>query len=150
MFGLLYCDNSSGDYLGERLHMVLKSMEKYNVWTNGILCLGSPGSASGSSCALMVSRNNYYLFDPHSRDVCGRPVERGTSVLLHFRTVRHCYTHIYNLGQTLKCNQFEITLMKVIPLWLSNYVEDQKSKQDRKAKENAEGCQLNSKQKTRN
>ena len=107
----------------------------------GILCLGSPGSASGSSCALMVSRNNY-LFDPHSRDVCGRPVKRGALALLHFRTAGQCYTHIYNLGQTLKCNQFEIILMKVIPLWLSNYVEDQKSKQDRKAKENAEGLSV--------
>ena len=27
MFGLLYCNNSSGDYLGERLHTVLKSMK---------------------------------------------------------------------------------------------------------------------------
>ena len=103
-------------------------MEKYNVWMNAILCLGSPRSASGSSCALMVSRNNHYLFDPHSKDVCGRPIERGTSVILHFRTAGQCYTHIYNLGQTLKCNQFEITLMKVAPLWLSNFVEDQKSK----------------------
>ena len=32
--------------------------------------------------------------------------------------------------------------MKAIPLWLSNYVEDQKSKQDRKAKENAEGLSV--------
>ena len=31
MLGLLYWHNSSGDYLGERLHTVLKSMEKYNV-----------------------------------------------------------------------------------------------------------------------
>ena len=97
MFGLLYCDNSSGDLLGERLHRLLKSMEKYNIRTNGILCLGSPGSASGPSCAIMVSRNNYYLFDPHSRDVCGRPVKGGTSVLLHFRPAGQCYLHIYNL-----------------------------------------------------
>ena len=131
MFGLLYSDYSSGDCLDERLHTMLTSMEKYNVCSSGILCLSSPGSASGSSCALKVLRNNYYLFDPHSRDVCGRPVKRGASVLRHFRTAGQCYTHIYNLGQTLKCNQFEITLMKVIPLWLSNYVEDQKSKQDR-------------------
>ena len=152
MFELLYCDNSSGDYLGDRLHTVLKSMEKYNVWMNGILCLGSPRSASGSSYALMVSRNNYYLFDPHSRDVCRRPVKRGTSVLLHFRTAGQCYTHIYNLGQTLKCNKFEITLMKVLPLWLSNYVEDQKNKQNRKAKENSErlSVSVKQKQKTRN
>ena len=32
--------------------------------------------------------------------------------------------------------------MKVIPLWLSNYVEDEKSKQDRKAKENAKGLSV--------
>ena len=52
----------------------------------------------------MVSRNNCYLFDPHSRDICGRPVEKGTSVLLHFITAGQCCTHIYNLAQTLMCS----------------------------------------------
>ena len=36
------------------------------------------------------------------------------------------------------CSQFKITLLKVEPLWLSIYVEDQKSKQYRKAKESSE------------
>ena len=132
-----YGENRTGDYVGERLYTVLKSMEKYNIWTNGMLCLGSPGSASGSVCAIMVSRNNYYLFDPHSRDISGRPVEKGTSVLLHFRTAGQCCTHIYNLAQTLICSQFKITFLKVEPLWLSIYVEDRKSKQYRKAKESS-------------
>ena len=127
MFGLLH-DGNGNQYSGQSFREAIKSLDKCDTWTSGILCLGNPGTASGSACALMVSKHNFYLFDPHSRDICGRPTEKGTSVLLHFRTYQQCCANILDLVCVLNCSQFEITILKVTSLSFSSNVMDQTSK----------------------
>ena len=68
---------------------------------------------SGSASALLLHGNHCYIFDPHSRDSTGKPVEGGTSVLLHFHNVQECCVYIKQLGDIMNCNQYELTLIKV-------------------------------------
>ena len=51
----------------------IKSMIQKSKWTNGVLCIGQvPNSSAysrlqgGSACALLVTKNNYYIFDPYT------------------------------------------------------------------------------------
>ena len=48
----------------------------------------------GLACALLVTKNNYYIFDSHSRDRNGRVVELVASILLHFTTIRQFCSYI--------------------------------------------------------
>ena len=58
-----------------------------------VLCIGD---LHGSSASLLcLSKNNIYIFDPHSVNMRGEPVSNGTSTLLHFfsRTKMIQYLH---------------------------------------------------------
>ena len=88
--------------IGQELDHSVKSMIKENKWTTGVLCIGQTPDASlhsrlqgGSACSLVVAKNNFYIFDSHSRDRNGKVVESGTSVLLHFTTIKQCCSHIH-------------------------------------------------------
>ena len=81
--------------IGQGLSDAKQSMIQENKRSSEIMCTGQLPNESlhsrlqgGSACALLVAKNNYYIFDPHSRDRNGRVVESGASVLLHFTTVR--------------------------------------------------------------
>ena len=67
---------------------------------------------SGSASALLIHGNDCYIFDPHSRDSTGKPIEGGTSVLLHFHNVEECCVYIKQLGNIMNCNQYELTFIK--------------------------------------
>ena len=61
--------------IGQRLDDAIRSMIEESKWTNGVLCIGqTPDSSAysrlqgGSACALLVTKNNYYIFNPLSRD----------------------------------------------------------------------------------
>ena len=82
-----------------------------DIWTYGILCLGH--MTSGSASALLIHGNDCYIFDPHSRDSTGKPIEGGTSVLLHFHNVQECCVYIKQLGNIMNCNQYELTFIKI-------------------------------------
>ena len=86
-------------------------MVKNDIWTYGIFCLGH--MTSGSASALLIHGDDCYIFDPHSRDSTGKPIEGGTSVLLHFHNVKECCVYIKQLGNIMNCNQYEITFIKV-------------------------------------
>ena len=117
-FGDQYSVQRSGEMFGpisrplpsgirQRLDDAIKSMIQESKWTNGVLCIGqAPDSSAysrlqgGSACALLVTKNNYYIFDPHSRDRYGRVVESGASILLHFTTIRQFCSYIQELGSS--------------------------------------------------
>ena len=97
--------------IGTNLIDAIQLMVKKHIWTYGILCLGhlTPGSAS----ALLIHGNDCYIFDPHSRDSTGKPIEGGTSVLLHFHNVQKCCLYTKQLGNIMNCNQHEVTFIKI-------------------------------------
>ena len=86
----------------------------------------------GSACALLVTKNNYYIFDPHGRYRHGRVVESGASILLYFTTIRQFCSYIQELGSSLNSNYYEITIVSVNSLLFERYVTDQKKRQAEK------------------
>ena len=81
------------------------------------------------ACALFVAKNNFYVFDSHSRDRNRKTVESGTAVLLHFTNFKQCCSHILELCFSLSCNYYEITIINVSNLCIEGYLNDQKRKQ---------------------
>ena len=118
MFGLISRPLPNG--IGQRLDDAIRSMIQESKWTNGVLCIGqAPDSSTysrlqgGSACALLVTKNNNYTFDPHRRDKNGKVVESGASILLHFTTIRQFCSYIQELGSSMNCNYYEITTVRV-------------------------------------
>ena len=105
------------------------------------MCIGQPptsvstGLQGGSACALLVMKDNYFIFDPHSGDKYGNPVDSGAAVLLNFKTIKHLCSYIRDLGISLKCEYYEITIINVNHFLLGKYVDDQKRKQDEKIRQ---------------
>ena len=79
-----------------------------------------------------MTKNNYYIFDPHSRDRNGKVVELGASILLHFTAIRQFYSYILELGSSLNCNYYEITTVSVNSLLFERYVTDPNRRQAEK------------------
>ena len=134
MFGPISRPLPSG--IGQRLNDAIKSMIQESKWTNGVLCIGqAPDSSAysrvqgGSACALLVTKNNYYIFDPHSRDRNGRVVESGASILLHFTTIRQFCSRAWFFTEFY----YEITIVSVNSLLFERYVTDQKRRQAEKS-----------------
>ena len=130
MFGPISRPLPSG--IGQRLDDAIKSMIQESKWTNGVLFIGqTPDSSAysrlqgGLACALLVTKNNYYTCDPHSRDRNGRVVA-GASILLHFTIIRQFCSYIQELGSSLNSNYCEITIVSVNSLLFERYVTDQK------------------------
>ena len=116
--------------IGQRLDDAIKSMTQESKWTNGVLCIGqAPDSSAhsrlqgGSACALLVTKNNDYIFDLHSRDRNGR-VESDASIVLHFTTIGQFCSYTQELGSSLNCNYYEITTVSVNSLLFERYVTD--------------------------
>ena len=108
MFGTLGENEINvGTNLIDAIHLMVNK----DIWTYGILCLGH--MISGSASALLILGNDCYIFHPHSRDSTGKPIEGGTSVLLHFHNVQECCVYIKQLGNIMNCNQYELTLIKI-------------------------------------
>ena len=127
--------NAPCDHIGQELDYSIKSMIQENKWTTGVLCIAQAPDTSlhsrlqgGSACALLVTKNNFYVFDSHSRDRNGK-IESGTAVLLHFTNLKQCCSHILELGFSLNCNYYEITIINVRNLCIETYLNDQKRKQ---------------------
>ena len=125
--------------IGQELDQSIRSMIKENMSTTGVLCIGQTPDASlhsrlqgGSACSLVVAKNNFYIFDSHSRDRNGKVAESGTSILLHFTTIKQHCSHIRDVCHSLNCNYYEITIINVSNLYLERYLNDQKRLQAQK------------------
>ena len=79
-----------------------------------------------------MTKNNYYIFDPHSRDRNVKVVESSASILLHFTTIRQFCSYIQELCSSLNCNYYEITTASVNSLLFERYVTDQNRRQAEK------------------
>ena len=69
-------------------------------WIYCILCVGNQNGATAS--LLCLSKKNCYIFDPHSRNSCGKPVPNGTSVLMMFKTREKMISYLRNLYSVSK------------------------------------------------
>ena len=69
-------------------------------WIHCILCVGNQNGATAS--LLCLSKKNCYIFDPHSRNSCGKPVPNGTSVLMMFKTREKMISYLRNLYSVSK------------------------------------------------
>ena len=72
IFGTLH---NNINICGTDLIDALFSVFTQDSWTHGILCL-SP-TASAYACAIFVQPNHCFMFDPHSRDKIGMPMDPG-------------------------------------------------------------------------
>ena len=140
MFGMLIKGQFNG--IGQELDVALKSMIQHNKLTHAIMCIGQPPALSmtarlqgSSACALLLIKDNYYIFDPHSRNKHGKPDDSGAAVLLNFKTIRHLCSYIRDLGISLNCHYYEITIISVNHFLLGKYVDDQKRKQAEKIRQ---------------
>ena len=101
IFGFISEDTSVA---GTSLINAIHSMVNNNQWTYGILYLGQLQFADGSASVLLVHQNDFYIFNPHSRDANGKPTSYGTSVLLHFQNAEECCIYIKQLAFFMHCN----------------------------------------------
>ena len=63
----------------------------------------------GYMLAVLKSVDSYYLFDSHSRNPSGLPVENGgTAVMLQFSNKINFFNHVTHLSRTLHVENFEI------------------------------------------
>ena len=80
MFGIFMEDKDTDICI--KLSDTVKSLTKGNEWTYRILYTGC--IAAASVCILIIQKDASYFFDPHSRDIYGRPIDGDTFILLCF------------------------------------------------------------------
>ena len=57
-----------------------------------ILCVGN--EKGGSASLLLISNEHCYIFDPHSKNSYGLPVDSGTSILVYIKKQKNMISHI--------------------------------------------------------
>ena len=68
-----------------------------------ILCVGN--EKSGSASLLFISNEHCYIFDPHSRNPYGLPVDSGTSILASFKRRKNMILHIHLMNSLTQCSE---------------------------------------------
>ena len=68
-----------------------------------ILCVGN--EKGGSASLLLISNAHCYIFDPHSRNSYGLPVDSGTSILASFRSRKNMILHIHLMNPLTQCSE---------------------------------------------
>ena len=82
-FGRIRKDKA--DYnIGSTLEKATFSVIQENKTNQFILCIGN--EKGGSASLLFISKKHCYIFDPHSRNSCGLPIDGRTSILASFKS----------------------------------------------------------------
>ena len=66
-----------------------------------------------SAISIIYNQNNFYTFDPHSRDTCGFPDPNGTAKVLKFNNFTNLCSYIYKLSKYLCTESSELTPIKI-------------------------------------
>ena len=98
-------------------------------WTYWILFIGH--LATASACTSITQKDAYFIFDPHSRNTYGRPIDGGTSIVLHFNLHEECCNCWRKCSHDLPSNQFDRTVIMSTRL-LVTYLEDHNAWQKKK------------------
>ena len=92
------------------------------IWGNKtkqlILCILCVGNEKGGSASLLLIPNKHcYIFDPHSRNPCGLPVDNGISILASLKSRKNMVLHIHlmnSLSQGSTQNPTDLYSMCVV------------------------------------
>ena len=107
-------DNNIGSTLEKAAFSVIQQ-NKTDQFILCILCIGN--EKGGSASLLFISKKHCYIFDPHSRNSCGLPIDGGTSILASFKSRQNMISHIHfvnSLSQYSKQNPMDLYSMCVV------------------------------------
>ena len=79
--------------IGSTLEKATFSVIQENKTNQFLLCIGN--EKGGSASLLFISKKHFYIFDPHSRNSCGLPIDGGTSILASFKSRQNMISHIH-------------------------------------------------------
>ena len=93
-FGRIRKDKADNN-IGSTLEKATFSVIQENKTDRYILCILCIGNEKGAAASLLfISKKNCYMFDPHSRNSCGLPIDSGTSILASFKSRQNMISHI--------------------------------------------------------
>ena len=94
-FGRIRKDKAD-DNIGSTLEKATFSVIQENKTNQFLLCILCIGNEKGGSASLLfISKNHYYISDPHSRNSCGLPIDGRTSILASFKSRQNIISHIH-------------------------------------------------------
>ena len=85
-------DNNIGSTLEKATFSVIQE-SKTDRYILCILCIGN--EKGGTASLLFISKKHCYMFDPHSRNSCGLPIDGGASILASFKSRQNMISHIH-------------------------------------------------------
>lgn len=109
-------------------------MSQNDRWSYATLCI-SDQTARGTTVLLLTHGDECYLFDSHSRDICGQQVSDGTSVLLNFNCLQNMVTYLLQQATSMHFEIFDLTiidLQETNPMMDSYFQKQQELKQSHK------------------
>ena len=130
-FGRIRKDKADNN-IGSTLENATFSVIQQNKTDRYILCIGN--EKGGTTSLLFISKKHCYIFDPHSRNSCGLPIDGGTSILASFKSRQNMISHIRvinSVSEDSRQNPMDLYSMCVVSfnqvnIQMQNYFIDQK------------------------
>ena len=130
-FGRIRKDKADNN-IGSTLEKATFSVIQENKTDRYILCIGN--EKGGAASLLFISKKNCYMFDPHSRNSCGLPIDSGTSILASFKSRQNMISHIRvinSMSEDIRQNPMDLYSMCVVSfnqvnIQMQSYFIDQK------------------------
>ena len=124
-------DNNIGSTLEKATFSVIQE-NKTGRYILCILCIGN--EKGGAASLLFISKKHCYIFDPHSRNSCGLPIDGGTSILASFKSRQNMISHIRvinSVSEDSRQNLMDLYSMCVVSfnqvnIQMQSYFIDQK------------------------
>ena len=132
-FGRIKKDKADNN-IGSTLEKATFSVIQENKTDRYILCILCIGNEKGGTASLFISKKNCYMFDPHSRNSCGLPIDSGTSILASFKSRQNMISHIRvinSVSEDSRQNPMDLYSMCVVSfnqvnIQMQSYFIDQK------------------------
>lgn len=142
-FGKIYHNTSDvGSTLEYSLGFMQNKSKLFKKLIFGIMVVGD--TKGGASSLLCVSGRKCYVFDPHSCDSSGLTASNGTSVMLHFATLKNMVYYLRCKYNTYIADLYNLTLVTCQPSesQLEMYFKDQKKKSSQMENEKRKGREI--------
>ena len=130
-FGRIRKDKADNN-IGSTLEKATFSVIQENKTDRYILCIGN--EKGGTASLLFISKKHCYIFDPHSRNSCGLPIDGGTSILASFKSRQNMISHIHvinSVSEDSRQNPMDLYSLCVVSfnqvnIQMQSYFIDQK------------------------
>ena len=118
--------------IGSTLEKATFSVIQENKTNQFILCVGN--KKGGFPSLLFISKKCCYIFDPHSRNSWGLPIDGGTSILASFKSRQNIISHIRFMNSLSQCSRqntmdsysMYIVSFNQVNIQIQSYFVDQK------------------------